>query len=134
MTDFPSSPVTETVLKALEEAREEVCKTTHNLTVGYKLDGFDFAAEAVLEALGHAQTAPVLTLLSPSDLPMESDPDVLQVARAIAERGIGRYWDDFPETDAFDTDQGDLIEYARAAVEIFRRTALSDTSTDRGGK
>jgi hypothetical protein len=50
-----SSPVTETVLKALEEAREEVCKTTHNLTVGYKLDGFDFAAEAVLEALGHAQ-------------------------------------------------------------------------------
>jgi hypothetical protein len=54
---------------------------------------------------------------------MENDPDVLQVARAIAERGIGRYWDDFPETDAFGTDQGDLIEYARAAVEIFRRSA-----------
>ena len=77
-----------------------------------------------------AQGTPTLTLLSPSNLPMENDPDVLQVARAIAERGIGRYWDDFPETDAFDTDQGDLIEYARAAVEIFRRSAPAVTSTD----
>lgn len=76
----------------------------------------------------HAQRAPTLTLLSPSNLPMEDDPDVLQVARAIAERGVGRYWDDFPETDAFDTDQGDLIEYARAAVEIFRRTAPQPAS------
>ena len=60
------------------------------------------------------------------EIPAEDDPDVLMVARAIAERGIGRWWDDFAKTDAFDIDQGDLIEYARAAVEAMRLRQASD--------
>jgi hypothetical protein len=43
--------------------------------------------------------------------------DVLTAARAIAEKGFGRPWDDFLETNAHDTDQSDLINYARAALE-----------------
>lgn len=98
---------------------------------GPEADTVELAAEFWNKAhRAPAQQTRTLTLLSPSNLPMENDPDVLLVARAIAERGIGRYWDDFPETDAFDTDQGDLIEYARAAVEIFRRSAPAVTSTD----
>lgn len=42
--------------------------------------------------------------------------DVMTVARAIAEKGFGRSWDDFMPTNAHDTDQSDLIGYARAAV------------------
>lgn len=39
------------------------------------------------------------------------------VARAIAQQGFGRPWDDFYQCDARDTDQNDLIEYAQAALE-----------------
>jgi hypothetical protein len=42
------------------------------------------------------------------------------VARAIAEKGFGRSWDDFEEVNAYDTDQCDLLAYARAAIEAMR--------------
>jgi hypothetical protein len=54
----------------------------------------------------------------------EDDPDVLTAARAIAEHGFGRPWDDFHVSNAFDTDQNDLIEYGRAAVSALRSRAL----------
>lgn len=59
----------------------------------------------------------------------EDDPEVELVAHAIAEHGIGRPWDDFLPTNAYDTDHGDLIEYARAAVAALRtRASLSSTT------
>jgi hypothetical protein len=65
----------------------------------------------------------------------EDDPDVLTAARAIAEHGFGRPWDDFHVSNAFDTDQNDLIEYGRAAVSALRSRALPQTpSTPEGGK
>lgn len=45
----------------------------------------------------------------------EDDPLIAGTAAAIAEHGFGRTWSDFHPTNAYDTDQGDLIEYARAA-------------------
>ncbi len=45
---------------------------------------------------------------------------VKRVARAIAQNGFGRPWDDFEETNALDTDQSDLLDYARAAIEAMR--------------
>jgi hypothetical protein len=50
----------------------------------------------------------------------EDDPQVVLVAHAIAEHGIGRPWNDFLPTNAYDVDHGDLIEYARAAVAAYR--------------
>ncbi|MCA6108073.1 hypothetical protein [Bradyrhizobium cenepequi] len=50
----------------------------------------------------------------------EDDPEVLIAARAIAEHGIGRPWDDFKAVDAYGVDHGDLIEYGRAAVAALR--------------
>lgn len=50
----------------------------------------------------------------------EEDDHVLVVAKAIAEEGFGRPWDDFLPINAFDTDQADLKDYARAAVAAFR--------------
>ncbi|WMT85618.1 hypothetical protein NO932_11830 [Pelagibacterium sp. 26DY04] len=46
----------------------------------------------------------------------EDDPRVMIAAKAIAEHGIGRKWDDFEPVNAYDFDHGDLIEYGRAAV------------------
>ncbi len=60
----------------------------------------------------------------------EDDPDVLIVARAIAEHGFGRPWDDFHACDASDTDQGDLLEYGRAAVTALRARTCSSAATD----
>lgn len=45
-----------------------------------------------------------------------SEEMVERAARAIATDGFGRPWDDFLELNAFDTDQSDLLEYARAAL------------------
>jgi len=59
------------------------------------------------------------------------DEDVLVVARAIAENGFGRPWDDFEEVNAHDTDQGDLIAYAIAAMAAMTTPALP--SNDLGG-
>jgi len=50
----------------------------------------------------------------------EHDPDVVIAARAIAENGVGRPWDDFEPVNAYDIDQSDLIEYGRAAVAALR--------------
>lgn len=50
--------------------------------------------------------------------PTRSSPDTAEaVARAIAENGFGRPWDDFLPLNAHDTDQSDLIEYAQAALD-----------------
>lgn len=54
----------------------------------------------------------------------DEDPDVMIAARAIAEHGFGRNWDDFHSCDASQTDQGDLIEYGRAAVTALRSRVL----------
>lgn len=45
-----------------------------------------------------------------------TEADIERVARAIAEQGFGRPWDDFLEVNAFDTDQSDLKDYALAAL------------------
>lgn len=43
--------------------------------------------------------------------------DLLEtVARAIAQNGFGRDWDDFLPINAHDTDQSDLLDYAVAAI------------------
>jgi hypothetical protein len=64
---------------------------------------------------GGAKQSP--EVLSADPIREALEPDVVErVARAIAERGFGRPWDDFNEVDAFDTDQCDLLEYARAAI------------------
>ena len=39
-----------------------------------------------------------------------------KTARAIAQDGFGRGGDDFEPVNAFDTDHGDLMEYAEAAL------------------
>lgn len=59
----------------------------------------------------------------------EDDPDVMIVAKAIAENGIGRPWDDFLPVNAYDFDHGDLIEYGRAAVAAMRTTSPIPTIT-----
>ncbi|MBN8241741.1 hypothetical protein JF546_01795 [Nitratireductor aquimarinus] len=60
----------------------------------------------------------------------EDDPDVMIVAKAIAENGIGRPWDDFLPVNISDFDHGDLIEYGRAAVAAMRSTSPSPALTD----
>jgi hypothetical protein len=50
------------------------------------------------------------------------------IARAIAENGFGRPWDDFLPVNAHDTDQGDLIEYAQAAVDAMCCGAVAQCS------
>ena len=59
----------------------------------------------------------------------EDDPDVLLAARAIAEHGVGRPWDDFLPVNAYDIDHGDLIEYGRAAVAALRAKAKEAPET-----
>ncbi len=54
----------------------------------------------------------------------DDDPLVVLVAHAIAEHGIGRPWDDFLPVNVHDVDQGDLIEYGRAAVAALRSTPV----------
>lgn len=39
-------------------------------------------------------------------------------AKAVAEDGFGRPWDDFLRVNVEDTDHGDLEEYARAALTV----------------
>lgn len=60
----------------------------------------------------------------------EEDDHVLVVAKAIAEEGFGRPWDDFLPINAFDTDQADLKDYARAAVAALRSALhpIADTA------
>ncbi len=60
----------------------------------------------------------------------EDDPDVMIVAKAIAENGIGRPWDDFLQVNVSDFDHGDLIEYGRAAVAAMRTTSPVPALTD----
>lgn len=50
-------------------------------------------------------------------VPRSSAASVEAVARAIAQNGFGRPWDDFLPINAHDTDQSDLIEYAQAALD-----------------
>lgn len=45
------------------------------------------------------------------------------VAKGIAKNGFGREWDDFSQIGALDTDQGDLMDYARAAIEAYQSSA-----------
>lgn len=60
----------------------------------------------------------------------ENDPDVLIAARAIAEHGIGRPWDDFLPVNVYDIDHGDLIEYGRAAVAALRAESRNRAMID----
>lgn len=71
-----------------------------------------------LEAFGYA-IIPVKPTGDWEDVE-EDDPDVITAARAIAEHGIGRPWDDFLPVNAYDVDHGDLVEYGRAAVAALR--------------
>lgn len=52
----------------------------------------------------------------------DEHPLVEHVARAIASNGFGRQWNDFLPINAFDTDQGDLKEYATAALNSVKHT------------
>lgn len=54
----------------------------------------------------------------------EDDALIEEVAKAIALHGFGRPWDDFEEVNAYDTDHGDLREYARAAIYASPLSAL----------
>jgi hypothetical protein len=45
----PAAPAPD-LRAALDQAREDLCNSGHNLTLGYKLDGFDLAAEAALSS------------------------------------------------------------------------------------
>jgi len=63
----------------------------------------------------------------------EPSSEVMTIARAIAEKGFGRSWDDFLPINAHDTDHGDLIEYARAAIAGLRNgnvNAMTEQETD----
>jgi hypothetical protein len=62
----------------------------------------------------------------------EDDTDVVLVAHAIAEHGIGRQWDDFLPSNAYDIDHSDLTEYARAAVAALRAKAALRSSPIQG--
>lgn len=46
----------------------------------------------------------------------EDDPTVVAVARGIAEHGFARPWNDFLPLNVHDTDQSDLVDYAKAAI------------------
>jgi hypothetical protein len=81
--------------------------------------------EAAIRAYLAASPAPVTF-----DDVSEDDPDVLLVARAIAEHGIGRRWDDFLPVNAHDVDHGDLIEYGRAAVAAMRAASPAPVAGD----
>ena len=50
--------------------------------------------------------------------------EIRAVAKAIAENGFGRDWDDFPIMSIEETDQGDLEEYAIAAINEVSRLGL----------
>ena len=58
------------------------------------------------------------------------DPLVERVAKAIAEQGFGRNWDDFMEINSEDTDQSDLQDYARAAIAEISNTFGRDITKD----
>ncbi|SHJ72246.1 hypothetical protein SAMN05444159_1320 [Bradyrhizobium lablabi] len=90
------------------------------------------AAEAAIRFFGGAQASapdPLKAMGLPWEDVAEDDPDVILAAHAIAEHGIGRQWDDFLPTNAYDVDQGDLIEYARAAVAALRAKVSPVPST-----
>lgn len=97
----------------------------------------DSTPEAAAARWNHRATRPP----APADALMEAlridaldndDPRLVNVARAIAENGFGRPWDDLLPTNASDTDQGDLIEYARAAINAL--TAHTASSAGAAGK
>lgn len=77
-----------------------------------------------------AENARLLASKAPWDDVAEDDPQVVLVAHAIAERGIGRPWNDFLPTNAYDVDHGDLIEYARAAVAAYRASCSPPENDD----
>lgn len=62
----------------------------------------------------------------------EDDPDVVLVAHAIAEHGVGRSWNDFLPVNIYDLDHGDLTEYARAAVAAYRAKHGTPPATSAG--
>ena len=51
-----------------------------------------------------------------------------RVARAIAQNGFGRDWDDFLPVNAHDTDRGDLMEYARAAIAVLEPVSVQEAA------
>ena len=51
-----------------------------------------------------------------------------RVARAIAQNGFGRDWDDFLPVNANDTDQGDLMEYAQAAIAALEPVTVTEAA------
>lgn len=56
--------------------------------------------------------------------------EVERVARVIAEKGVGRPWNDFQATNAHDLDQSDLLAYAQAALTAItapQAPAVDDT-------
>lgn len=72
------------------------------------------------EARDHAPAAPTPEL-------DEDDPVVLAVARGIAEHGFARPWDDFLPLNVHDTDQSDLIDYAKAAIAAMPARSAAST-------
>jgi hypothetical protein len=100
--------------------RLDVRATTHEHA--YKYSGVDTSrsdAALLREASSALRTASNQLTAGTGEL------EVMLMARAIAENGFGRSWDDFHPVDAHGTDQGDLIEYAQAAVAALTAPAVS---------
>jgi hypothetical protein len=116
----PAAPV-ETLPRWCPGCSRNVDEICHHFNCAVGPHGLDAQIRAQRSSAGNSEPAEV----------EEDDPDVLTAARAIAEHGFGRPWDDFHVSNAFDTDQNDLIEYGRAAVSALRSRALPQTAPSR---
>ncbi len=123
-------------LRALAQAAAQPVRP-HSIYTKFHLDNWtdeDFAkhAAATRKTLAYLlaleAAAPPQTAREWPDV-AEDDSDVIRAAHAIAEHGIGRPWNDFLPTNAYDVDHGDLIEYGRAAVAALRAASQSQAES-----
>lgn len=130
MRTSASSASLRNVLARLQAAEQE-CERLRQLVSSSEQDRYRACGEllaraetaeaksAALDADYRAVCGFMLDADSERTAPVEEATGLVEgTAKAIAENGFGRPWDDFLPLNAHDTDQGDLIEYAQAAVDF----------------
>lgn len=125
-------------IKTLREALEPFAfRISERIGDGGYPDSYEVQAKVPMHEIRAARqalsTSPSTDTMTDAEkwAGFESDEALIdEVAKAIAENGFGRSWEDFHETCVSDTDKDDLREYAKAAIDAIPNSTIPDTSAD----